>query len=80
MCDKVVCGCIVCVTKLYDEAEDAEEAEVELPGGRISKNKNPTQFCGQKSNLGSCQVSFLSVTHFLALHYQQKTIGEHGSW
>jgi hypothetical protein len=41
VCDKVVCEEVVC-----------EDAEAGSGGGRYrSKNKNPTQFCGEKKTI-----------------------------
>ena len=61
VCDKVVCNKVVCdnvhvtkfcVTKLcvcdkVEEEDAEEEEEADTPGGCRSKNKNPTQCCGE---------------------------------
>ena len=42
----MVCDKVVCKLKMVDDAEEAEDEEMEAAGYRI-KNKNPTQRCGE---------------------------------
>ena len=53
MCDEVVCDKVVCVCDM--EAAEAGDED----GGCRSKNKNPTQFCGEKEGRMSEQETRL---------------------
>ena len=48
VCDKVVCDKVVCDKVVGDKEDAEEEAEEGYAGGCQSKNKNPTQFGGEK--------------------------------
>ena len=48
MCDKVVCDEVLCDKVIEDAEEEAAKEADGHAGGCQSKNKNPTQFCGEK--------------------------------
>ena len=51
--DKVVCDKVVCDKVVGDKEDAEEEAEEGYAGGCQSKNKSPTQFCGEQCFLKS---------------------------
>ena len=88
MCDKVVCGKVVC-DKLCVcdkvEEEDAEEekeaAAADTPGGCRSKNKSPTQFGGERhlmfGPLLEIETSKKCTPQWREAHFQFKMYKKH---